>query len=124
MKKLWNRCDNCGKFVGFDDLGNGSAQRKLIYPLSEFTSETYETICKQCLAEEKNKMDTITMNEEADSGFEEMSIIGYVGEELQYMINILQELKGEDRSKFARYLAIFITDLEKLYAFHQTYLRE
>ena len=68
-------------------------------------------------------MDTITMNEETDSGFEEMSVIGYVGEELQYMINILQELKGEDRSKFARHLAIFITDLEKLYAFHQTYLR-
>lgn len=68
-------------------------------------------------------MDTITVNEEVDSGFEEMSIIGYIGEELQYMIRLLNELKGEDRSKFARYLSIFITDLEKLYAFHQTYLK-
>lgn len=69
-------------------------------------------------------MDTITMNEEVEfAESQEKDVIGYIGEELQYMINMLQELKGEDRSKFARYLAIFITDFEKLYAFHQTYLR-
>lgn len=69
-------------------------------------------------------MDTNVVNEELEtSELSRMNAIGYVGAELEYLIQLLNELKGEDRSKFARYLAIFITDLEKLYAFHQTYLK-
>jgi len=45
--KAWNRCDTCGRFIAFDEFDDG-ASRKLLTPLSDFTSETYETLCRNC----------------------------------------------------------------------------
>lgn len=46
MSEPWNRCDVCGKFVALDDFNHG-AIRKLVYPDSERTRETWETLCKE-----------------------------------------------------------------------------
>ncbi len=43
----WNKCDVCGKFISFDDLDKGLAVRDMIYPDSELTRETWETLCKE-----------------------------------------------------------------------------
>ncbi len=44
----WNRCDSCGRFIPFRDFGFG-AVRRLETPDSHFTSEEYETLCKDCV---------------------------------------------------------------------------
>ena len=41
----WNRCDVCGRFIALEDFERG-AIRHLIYPDSEFTRETWETLCR------------------------------------------------------------------------------
>jgi hypothetical protein len=43
--QLWNRCDVCGRFIALDDFDKG-AVRRLIYPDSERTAETWETLCR------------------------------------------------------------------------------
>jgi hypothetical protein len=42
----WNRCDECGKFIPYDDFYNGRAVRIMKTPDSELTVETYETLCR------------------------------------------------------------------------------
>lgn len=42
----WNRCDVCGKYIPIKDFGEG-ALRRLVYPDSELTEETWETLCKK-----------------------------------------------------------------------------
>lgn len=45
MKRdAWNRCDDCGKFIALDDFDNG-AIREMILPDSDFSVETYRTLC-------------------------------------------------------------------------------
>ena len=44
---IWNRCDVCGQFVGLKAFAEGKATRRLIYPASEFTVETWETLCQK-----------------------------------------------------------------------------
>lgn len=39
------RCDACGQFISHDDLQEGYAVRRLLYPDSHFTCEEYETLC-------------------------------------------------------------------------------
>jgi len=51
---IWNRCDECGRFIAFKDFDNG-AVRRLIYPDSELTCETWETLCKNHGASELEK---------------------------------------------------------------------
>lgn len=43
----WNQCDVCGRFDSFENFYSGLASRKLVTPDSEFTSEEYETLCKE-----------------------------------------------------------------------------
>lgn len=46
--ELWNRCDVCGRFIAlsaFDCCSRRRAVRNLIYPDSEVTRETWETLC-------------------------------------------------------------------------------
>jgi hypothetical protein len=43
--EAWNRCDECGRFVALSDFEHG-AIRRLVYPDSHRTVETYETLCK------------------------------------------------------------------------------
>lgn len=40
----WNRCDVCGRFIALADFDKG-AVRNLVYPDSELTRETWETLC-------------------------------------------------------------------------------
>lgn len=44
--EAWNRCDVCGRFIPLADFGNG-AVRYCVTPDSEFTRETWETLCKK-----------------------------------------------------------------------------
>lgn len=44
-RDAWNRCDECGKFIPMSDFDDG-AVRRLIYPDSYLTRETYETLCR------------------------------------------------------------------------------
>ena len=48
------RCDICGRFIGLNDLANELATRKLIYPSSDRSVETWESLCKRCAAKEPN----------------------------------------------------------------------
>jgi uncharacterized cysteine cluster protein YcgN (CxxCxxCC family) len=40
----WNRCDVCGRFIALGDFERG-AVRNLVYPDSDRTVETWETLC-------------------------------------------------------------------------------
>ena len=42
----WNRCDACGRFIGFNEFGHG-ATRLLVTPDSHFTREEYATLCRE-----------------------------------------------------------------------------
>jgi hypothetical protein len=46
INKTWNRCDECGKFIAHKDFDDG-ATRELISPDSEYSMETWETLCKK-----------------------------------------------------------------------------
>lgn len=41
------KCCVCGRFIGYDDLDSGAASSEYT-PISEFTKETIEFICKSC----------------------------------------------------------------------------
>jgi hypothetical protein len=48
MEMIWNRCDECGRFIALKAFApDGKAARRLIYPDSEFTVETWETLCQE-----------------------------------------------------------------------------
>lgn len=42
----WNRCDVCGRFISMEDFGDG-AVRYCVTPDTEFSRETWETLCKK-----------------------------------------------------------------------------
>ncbi len=42
------RCDICGKFVRYADIDIGLAIHREVMPDSEYTIETWETICPIC----------------------------------------------------------------------------
>lgn len=50
--KPWNMCDECGRFIAFDDFDNG-AVRELLTPDSHFSREEYETLCIKCAEKER-----------------------------------------------------------------------
>lgn len=41
------RCDECGRFISYDDLASGHATHKIVLPESVYTNETWETLCKE-----------------------------------------------------------------------------
>lgn len=43
----WNRCDVCGQFVSYEAIADGKAKHRLLTPETEFTSETWETLCER-----------------------------------------------------------------------------
>ncbi|MCD6436213.1 MAG: hypothetical protein J7L15_07475 [Clostridiales bacterium] len=47
------KCDNCGKFISYEDLDIGEATITMILPDSHYSIETWETICKRCKKLEK-----------------------------------------------------------------------
>ena len=45
MKRdIWNKCQECGKFIAYEDFLNG-AINKLDTPESDLSEETYITLC-------------------------------------------------------------------------------
>lgn len=50
--------------------------------------------------------------------------LDYVGDEIEYMIRLLNNCRGEERSDRSRNIAILITELQKVYAWYKTYLAE
>lgn len=40
------RCDVCGRFVSLDDLTSGAAIRSLVAMDSYYSTEDYETLCR------------------------------------------------------------------------------
>lgn len=49
------QCDNCGKFIKYEDIGNG-ATHKMITPDTDYTSEEWESICKKCNTIDEGKL--------------------------------------------------------------------
>jgi hypothetical protein len=47
-----NKCDDCGKFISWNDIENGDAI-SLIHPDTEFNSEWHESVCKICNKKDK-----------------------------------------------------------------------
>ncbi len=43
--RFWNRCDVCGKFISWGAFLTGRAQRLLLTPASQHTSEDWLTRC-------------------------------------------------------------------------------
>jgi hypothetical protein len=42
------KCDVCGKFVGYAEIGSGEATHRMATPDSDLSFETFETICARC----------------------------------------------------------------------------
>ena len=51
-REPWNRCDICGRFIAMEDFDKG-AVRNCVYPDSELTKETWETLC--CVHAEEDR---------------------------------------------------------------------
>ena len=51
------RCDVCGRFISLNDLADERASHKLIYPDSDRSAETWESLCKQCAAKDQIRRD-------------------------------------------------------------------
>ena len=47
MTDTWNKCDECGKFIAYEDFVDGKATRELVTPESLYSHETYLTLCKE-----------------------------------------------------------------------------
>lgn len=43
--RLWNQCDECGRFVSYADLETGNALHRLLEPDSDLGGEKWETLC-------------------------------------------------------------------------------
>ena len=48
----WNKCDVCGQFISFSDIGIGMATRKMKTPDSNVSHEEWETLCRNHSHEE------------------------------------------------------------------------
>jgi hypothetical protein len=42
-------CDGCGKFIAMQDLFDGKANHHFVLPDSEFSDETFESLCSACM---------------------------------------------------------------------------
>lgn len=50
MADLWNRCDECGRFIPLDDFVSGKAIHRLLEPSSDLGVERFETLCHMHVA--------------------------------------------------------------------------
>jgi hypothetical protein len=42
------KCDECGQFIALLDIVDGKAAHNCVLPDSEFSCETFESICAKC----------------------------------------------------------------------------
>lgn len=47
------KCNDCGRFIGFKDLADGTARSILYEPDSDRSRETFYSQCGQCQIKEK-----------------------------------------------------------------------
>ena len=47
------RCDNCGHFIAYKDLGSSKATVRQLTPDSVYSVEEYEWLCPKCVAKEQ-----------------------------------------------------------------------
>lgn len=45
--ETWNKCDVCGRFISMIDFDSGKAVRRMTTPDSDYSTEDYETLCRQ-----------------------------------------------------------------------------
>jgi hypothetical protein len=64
----WNRCDVCGRFIPYEHF-DGRATRRLGTPDSDYTSETWETLCETCVVGERQARAENALNAEDDASF-------------------------------------------------------
>lgn len=43
----WNKCDVCGRLIGYNDLEKGLAIRRMITPDSDVSEKSWETLCNK-----------------------------------------------------------------------------
>lgn len=41
------KCDQCGRFISYEDLRSGRAKNVMVLPESEYSQETWETLCPE-----------------------------------------------------------------------------
>lgn len=46
------KCDACGQYVGYDDLFAGRASHVCVLDDTEFSRETWESLCAKCFKKE------------------------------------------------------------------------
>jgi hypothetical protein len=46
---IWNRCDDCRRFIAVADFAAGVARRRLVCPDNAFGPEEWETLCRCCV---------------------------------------------------------------------------
>ena len=49
------RCNDCGRFISYDELDSHEARHRLVTPDSAYTNEEFETVCKKCLVRENEE---------------------------------------------------------------------
>jgi len=45
-RRLWNKCDECGRIIPYVDFESGNALHQMITPDSDLTYESWETLCR------------------------------------------------------------------------------
>ena len=49
------KCDLCGRFISCEDLRNEKAIHRMSLPDSDYSRETWESICEKCKKRENNE---------------------------------------------------------------------
>jgi len=46
-RDTWNKCAECGQFVGYEDIAEGRATVTLVTPDSAWSDERLEVLCRK-----------------------------------------------------------------------------
>lgn len=46
-RDLWNRCQECGRLISYNDINIGKAIHRMVTPDTNVSYETWETLCHQ-----------------------------------------------------------------------------
>lgn len=45
-RDLWNKCQECGRLISYDDIQSGKATHTMLTPDSDVSYESWETLCR------------------------------------------------------------------------------
>jgi hypothetical protein len=54
-REPWNRCDECGKFISYEDFSSKQARVSYLQPSSEFGDEEIEILCAKCAGKDRHE---------------------------------------------------------------------